>query len=157
MVIDTPKVQVGYEEILRLIIMSLEKGLKHLQSKVKPLNEMLKKRGFKTVLEFSGRKGYHVFVFFENPVPAKEAHVTGKYFADKIQKGLEVFPKQTTLRGLKLGSQIKLPLSWHKESGERSQLVDDDFKPLPQQYSSLMNAPYTEYSVLAEKLEELVR
>jgi hypothetical protein len=76
-------------------------------------------------LEFSGRKGYHVWIFFKNPVNAGYAQTLVKARLNRV--GLnkhEIFPKQTELNeGRKYGNLVKLPLGLHKRSGKRSELL----------------------------------
>ena len=78
---------------------------------------------FNTIGEFTGRRGEHVWLIFDNKVPAKWAktlvetrlHLAGIY-------NQEVFPKQMTLQGKKLGNLVKLPLGIHQKSGKRSNI-----------------------------------
>jgi len=79
-------------------------------------------------LEFSGFKGYHIWVFLSRPAPAGSA----RRFAESIRRRLaelpahlavELFPRQTRLQGKHLGSLVKLPLGVHLRSGRRSAFV----------------------------------
>ena len=73
---------------------------------------------FKRVLEFSGRRGYHVWIFMdklENPQFVKEL-ITARLKLNNI-RNVEVFPKQSSLEGKKLGSLIKIPLGKHRKGG----------------------------------------
>lgn len=77
-----------------------------------------------TILEFSGRKGFHIWVPFQGMCPASVAYRAGRAVLQQagIDK-LEVFPKQEFLDGLKeFGNLIKLPLGVHRVSGEKSRL-----------------------------------
>jgi hypothetical protein len=77
---------------------------------------------YKRILEFSGRRGYHIWIFFKKPTQA--------LFAVKIVKArlnryglnrFEVFPKQTELNeGRKYGNLVKIPFAVHRASGQRS-------------------------------------
>lgn len=77
------------------------------------------------MLEFSGRKGYHIWVFFKPRVTADYAQKLIKARLNRV--GLnhwEVFPKQTELNeSRKYGNLVKLIGGLHKESGLRSEII----------------------------------
>jgi len=80
------------------------------------------------VLEFSGRKGYHIWVFFkqpENPAFVKELIKTR---LKRIGlKNIEIFPKQDRVTGKGLGNLIKLPFGIHQVSGKWSKLIKEEW------------------------------
>ena len=80
---------------------------------------------FGRMLEFSGRKGYHVWIFFKQPANADFAQRLVKSRLNRV--GLlkhEVFPKQTELNeSRKYGNLVKLPMALHRVSGKRSQIL----------------------------------
>jgi hypothetical protein len=91
--------------------------------------EYLKSFGVDSEVEDSGSRGYHVWMFLEEPIPAWAAVEFGdivtlspnpllvsEEMRDKKQRH-EFFPKQTTLKGTleKLGNLIKLPMGWHQK------------------------------------------
>lgn len=79
------------------------------------------------LLEFSGKKGYHVWVFCEE-IDGSSA----KYWAEEVAKGCdvhEIFPKQREVKD-KFGNLVKLPLGIHQGTGKRSVLFDDNFVEL---------------------------
>jgi len=81
---------------------------------------------FKRVLEFSGRRGYHVWIFMdklESPKFVKEL-LTTRLKLNNI-RNIEVFPKQDNLSGKKLGNLIKLPCGKHKKGGW-SKIIKED-------------------------------
>lgn len=82
-------------------------------------------RDFKRMFEFSGRRGYHVWVFFEDKVPAEYAKTMVKARLNRIgMANHEIFPKQTTLDSTRLyGNLVKLPLALHKGSGKFSEIL----------------------------------
>jgi len=70
---------------------------------------------FKRCLEYSGRRGFHVWVFMENPEPPAFVRELIKTRLTMVGiKNVEVFPKQDSLLGKKLGNLIKLPCGKHK-------------------------------------------
>lgn len=87
-------------------------------------------------LEFSGRRGYHMWVFFDDPVPAAHA----KALMDEIDGQVEidgghteVFPKQIALQPDGYGNLVKTPLGIHQKTGNRMVFIDDDGEPLERQ------------------------
>jgi P4 family phage/plasmid primase-like protien len=85
-----------------------------------------------TRIEFSGRRGFHIWIFFAEPIPAALALRLGKLIVVRshVKKEFEIFPKQPELDEKGYGSGIKLPLGIHKESGKRSHFVDQDLYPI---------------------------
>lgn len=77
------------------------------------------------LVEFSGAKGFHFWIFFETPIPAAQARqlagsVIGDIGQDLSFFSLEAFPKQDRLTGKGFGNLVKLPLGVHRSTGKRS-------------------------------------
>ena len=85
-------------------------------------------KDFNRMLEFSGRRGYHVWIFFEEPVFAEYAKALVKARLKDINADRhEVFPKQTELNeGRKFGNLVKIPCGIHKKSGKKSEIIKRD-------------------------------
>ncbi len=70
------------------------------------------------VLEFSGRRGYHIWLLFNNPEPAG---LIKDMVETRLRKcglrNIEVFPKQAYLSGKGYGNLIKMPFGLHKKGG----------------------------------------
>jgi hypothetical protein len=79
------------------------------------------------LLEFSGFKGYHAWLFFDPPLPQKAAYRIGR-FLKRLTGAKEAFPKQPDVTRTKkgLGNLIKLPLAIHRTSSQRSHLIGED-------------------------------
>lgn len=82
-------------------------------------------------IEFSGNKGYHIWIFLEEPVPASKAKGFGIQLRESVgaptsgDPHVEVFPKQDQLTSSSpLGNLIKLPLGEHPKTHNRSMFVD---------------------------------
>jgi len=78
-------------------------------------------------IEFSGNKGYHVWLFFSKPVPAENVRAIGAEIREQIggkiagDPHVEIFPKQDKLtESNPLGNLVKLPLGLHPVSKNRS-------------------------------------
>lgn len=106
----------------------------------KELQNVLTSRGLKSYIEFSGNKGYHVWIFLEDFISAQNAKEIMTHVLNQADFGvldqiisIEIFPKQIQLSGKKkLGNLIKLPFGIHKKNGKRSYFLDDNDKPLKQ-------------------------
>ena len=99
--------------------------------------------GLAPILEFSGYKGYHIWLFFHEPI---QARVVREYFRTTIQPHLklssayrfEFFPKQNELKEGGLGNLIKLPLGKHLKTGNFSHFLDRNGRHIPD-VESLLN------------------
>ena len=79
--------------------------------------------------EDSGHKGVHIWLFFSEPLPAKEVCLFARRLLDQggsVPPGItvEVFPKSDIQGEKALGSLIKLPLGIHKLTGNRCLFLD---------------------------------
>lgn len=82
-------------------------------------------KDFPRMLEFSGRKGYHIWIFFKPRVTADYAQKLVRARLNRVELNHhEVFPKQTELNeSRKYGNLVKLPLALHKKTGLRSEII----------------------------------
>jgi tetratricopeptide (TPR) repeat protein len=104
------------------------------------LRRVVSSRGLKAYLEFSGFKGYHVWIFFAEFVSAQKAKALMEDMLKQADFGVldkvisvEIFPKQEKLADTgKLGNLVKLPFGIHKKTGRRSYFLDDDDQPVPE-------------------------
>jgi hypothetical protein len=81
-----------------------------------------RKHGLIPFIEFSGKKGYHVWALLEEWVPAGQALLAGRYIASEAGFTGEVFPKQAKARDL--GNLVKLPFALHRVSKRRSYFLE---------------------------------
>lgn len=79
--------------------------------------------------EFSGRKGYHVWVPLAGWLPAGELRRFGRAVLALAGMTCEVFPKQDLVKDL--GNLVKLPGGKHRVSGMESRWVATEVPPLP--------------------------
>jgi len=99
--------------------------------KIKPFAEMVYSffKDFERVLEKSGRRGYHVWVFFkQEEKPKFVLELIKSRLLSHCVTNVEIFPKQTKTSHLKkgLGNLIKLPFGLHQITGKRSELLKWD-------------------------------
>jgi len=90
--------------------------------------------------------GAHIWVFFESPVPAKDARKLGFILLDKAMEfhaGLSfesydrLFPNQDILPAGGFGNLIALPLQHKPRQQGNSVFIDEDFNPYFDQWSYL--------------------
>lgn len=113
------------------------------QEQVRRLVKAFLPLGIKPVVEDSGNRGYHVWVFFNSPIPASIAQTVGHFVLEQVPvlAGLhiELFPKQVSARSL--GNLVKLPLGVHLKSKRRSAFVNREFEPFSDQIDFLSHIP----------------
>ncbi|NUO20383.1 hypothetical protein HUU59_13135 [bacterium] len=126
----------------------VQEYLPALQNTARKLLKAAEDLGLHALLEFSGRKGYHVILLFAELVPAAQARQLGRVLISKmgtLPDGLhiEIFPKQDSIDGKKgLGNLIKLPFALHRVSNQRSALLNlADFQPVADPVCTLGEAP----------------
>lgn len=103
---------------------------------IKPFVANLDSLGIRYLLEFSGRRGIHVWIIFNSAITKELGYrilsvLDNKYllefdFNNNYQYGLDKFPATYTTYNNVVGKQVKFPLSCHK-SGGRSYLFTDEF------------------------------
>ncbi|MFB3819602.1 MAG: CRISPR-associated primase-polymerase type A1 [Candidatus Methylomirabilales bacterium] len=97
------------------------------------------------LLEDSGYKGRHLWVFLEVPEDAAVVRQFGSLFLRCCPPAvpdlqLEFFPKQASA-GSGIGNLIKLPLGIHRRTGRRSRLLQPDGTPVSAPYAALREQP----------------
>lgn len=109
------------------------------------LLQALEQLGLPALMEESGYKGRHLWLFFERPEPARVVHQFGALVLAGFElRGtdvhLEFFPKQASA-GSGLGNLIKLPLGIHRRTGRRSRLLRPTGEPEPDPLAALWRHP----------------
>jgi group II intron reverse transcriptase/maturase len=113
--------------------------------------------GLPFLVEDSGHKGYHLWLLFDSPVPAKLAKRLLKALCNAAgcpNDGIhwEIFPNRDELKGDDRGQLIKLPLGIHGLSGRRCLFVDDEGNALPDQGTAICQAGKITWSRLEDIL-----
>ena len=120
---DTNKKEQNEEEV---------KELKELY--VIPFTRKLQEKGINYYVEFSGRRGFHVWVFLNQIISKDLAYTitsclignTYSVIKQSEKFGIDLFPKTKSGKiPNKYGLQVKLPLSRHEVTGTYSYFVDD--------------------------------
>lgn len=118
--------------------------------------------GVKCYVERSKSKGYHVWVFFSEPVAAYKARSLLQYTLDDVRKetgdkSLEVFPKQATIkqeRGYIYGNYVYMPLFGSDVENNKTVFLNPDnaYEPCPDQWGFLESFE----RMAPEKINDLV-
>lgn len=129
------------------------------------LQSALAELGLPALLEDSGYKGRHLWLFLETPEAAEVAHNFGRLFLAERRRilapglALEFFPRQARLaktdKGRALGNLIKLPLGIHRLSGLRCGLLDDAGEPVDAPFRVLREVDRVARSALYDAIDVL--
>lgn len=97
------------------------------------LNKLIKLQ-ITYLLEFSGRRGIHIWILFEEPISKINGYqiiskLCNDIIFDTTQYGLDKFPATDSSEGNKVGKQVKIPLSVHKRGG-RSYFIEGESYPI---------------------------
>ena len=117
---------------------------------VESVREKLYQLSIPFLTEFSGRKGFHVWVFFDCAYPNASARALGKI----ICGGHEVFPKQEKISKGCFGSFIKAPLGKHRVTGEWCLFMDEDLSQIETPYEALEAVPTVDLFDLLERCHQ---
>jgi len=85
------------------------------------------------LLEDTGGRGYHIWVFLSDSLDGNTAVLFGEILKRRLNFSIEFFPKQGSLTAKRqYGSLIKLPLGLHRKYGLRSVVFSlSDNRPVP--------------------------
>lgn len=127
-------------DISRKVLLEIKDGsfkeyLHHALEAALTLVHMLHDMGIKGYIEFSGYRGYHVWVFFTEWIPIRYAYSFLEIFEGKagaLPEGItmEMFPARNKKKSGSAGQNMKLPFGLHIVSGERSCFLGEDLKPV---------------------------
>ncbi len=92
--------------------------------------DILTKNNIDHLVEFSGRRGFHIWIIFKYPIHKYEGYAFAKYIQTSIGNipdclAIDLYPKtpSSNKKSKGIGLGVKLPLSVHKKSGQYSLLV----------------------------------
>lgn len=116
----------------------------------------LKQQGIKPLWEYSGGKGFHLWLCFERAVSAFEVRRKFKQWLEQFRpfpEGVlvEIFPKQDFIAPNALGSLLRLPLGCHPETGRFSQFLEEDGSPSEDPWSLIASVPLIDPTRFLEK------
>lgn len=77
-----------------------------------------------TLLEYTGGRGHHVWIFFKEKISAGAGQILCKKILEKTSLKCESFPKQPCLTPQSpYGNLVRLPLGLHRKYGKVSELI----------------------------------
>jgi len=128
-------------DVSKKILLSNERGSdvynSYLNKARKTAEDLLKiyhSFGFTGYLEYSGCRGYHVWLLFSEWIPVRYANMLCDVLEQKISLlgddgvNIEFFPNKTRIKPGKYGQAIKIPYGFHVYTGELSYFIDDNGK-----------------------------
>ena len=108
--------------------------LQHAYHKALEIQNLLEDKGMRGYIEFSGFRGYHVWLFLTEWIPVRFANMFTDRMAEEIIQEdditIECFPNKVRLKQGRFGQILKLPYGIHVRSGRRSCFIDDDGEPV---------------------------
>ncbi|MFC6858918.1 reverse transcriptase domain-containing protein [Zunongwangia atlantica] len=121
-----------------------EETLEKVQFATEEIAILLQRLEIPFVKEFSGRRGYHIWVIFEDLISKENAYYFVNYIKTSIKPKIpnyvdvEIFPKipKTAYKSKGIGYGVKLPLSYHR-LGVRSYFIQNNYNPLYNQNSPI--------------------
>ena len=121
--IDIPK-----SELSQVDFTNPDQKYAYLKDKLSAVLEVLRTRldvpSDSILVEETGGRGYHIWVFFGRPVNGQTAVKFGRAMRTHLDFEIEFFPKQGRLTAnRKYGNLIKLPLGIHQKYGSRSSFI----------------------------------
>lgn len=107
------------------------------QACIKPLVDFLEKKEIHYLQEFSGRRGIHIWIIFDEMISKELGFAILNAILSEVQGvenetekgkwGLDKFPATGASSSNVVGKQVKFPLSWHR-SGSRSYFFEREFQ-----------------------------
>ncbi len=124
------------------------------------IHTWLETQGIPALIEDSGYKGRHVWVFLQRPLEARIARQIGKRIAAlhplPPELHYEIFPRQDAVPAEKLGNLIKIPLGIHRRTGRRCLFLKPDGSMDPDPIRVLLQTPRIEPEILIAAVRHLV-
>lgn len=125
-------------DVSKKILLSNDRGSdvyhSYLNKARKTAEELLKiyrTFGLTGYLEYSGCRGYHVWLLFSEWIPVRYANMFCDVLEQKLSLqddgiNMEFFPNKTRIKPGKYGQAIKIPCGFHVYSGELSYFMDEN-------------------------------
>ena len=120
---------------------SPDKAFQHFKDEIIEINQQFDAHvEYPHYFEFSGRKGSHVWIFFEEPTDSRAVydylyHIRNQINYDEDTFTIELFPKQSHTSGD--GNLIKLPLAVHRATDQRSYWCNAEFSRIDLNWSDI--------------------
>ncbi len=119
-------------DITKAAIESGDNCFPELLEAVRNTSKYLTEKGVNYTLEFSGNRGFHFWIIFDEPITKAIGYGIVKTIYNEITPSsdkidVDLYPKtsNTNPKSKRIGLGVKLPLSYHKKSGKYSYLIDN--------------------------------
>ena len=97
------------------------------------IRKIFKGMGIQSYIEYSGCRGYHLWVFVNEWIPVRFAvmlmDIVTEAITDDPDITVECFPNKQRIKAGKYGQKIKLPYGRHLKTGEHSFFIGEDGNP----------------------------
>ncbi len=108
--------------------------LQHAYHKALEIQKLLEDKGMRGYIEFSGFRGYHVWLFLSEWIPVRFANMLTDRMEEEIvledDVTVECFPNKVRLKAGRFGQILKIPYGIHVRTGRRSCFIGDDGEPV---------------------------
>lgn len=111
---------------------ALQDEYQHLAlEKAVEIQKICRQSGLTTYIEYSGYKGYHVWLFFDEWIAVRYVNLLQDVILARLSNGdiriqVECFPNKTRIRDDKIRQGVKLPWGRHFLSGEYTYFLSED-------------------------------
>ena len=116
------------------------------------IQKILRSMGIESGIEYTGNRGYHVWVLFEAWIPVRYANLLSDVVESRVkienELTIEFFPNKTKLKPGKYGQMIQLPSGIHTKTGEYSRFYDESTQPIENISALCDTFPRTSLSVV---------
>lgn len=75
------------------------------------------------LIEDTGGRGYHIWVFFDQSLPSKDVRLIASAIGDSANIHCEIFPAADEVESDRYGKLVKLPLGLHRKYGKMSTFI----------------------------------
>ena len=112
-----------------------KKYMEKASGKALEIIKVLRDMGIVGYMEYSGCRGYHIWIFFTEWVPARYQVLLMETVTAQLEKedgdiAIECFPGKMKQKPGKPGQPIKIPYGIHGRTGERSYFIDEGGEPI---------------------------
>ena len=111
-----------------------EAGLRKAYRKALEIQKLLEEKGMHGYIEYSGFRGYHVWLFLSEWIPVRFANMMTEAVDEVLDTediiNIECFPNKVRLKAGRFGQVLKIPYGIHVRSGKRSCFIDDNGEPI---------------------------
>lgn len=111
-----------------------EAGLRKAYRKALEIQKLLEEKGMHGYIEYSGFRGYHVWLILSEWIPVRFANMMTDVVDEVLDTediiNIECFPNKVRLKAGRFGQILKIPYGIHVRSGKRSCFIDDNGEPV---------------------------